>query len=42
MELDNKNHFASSESKERFNVTVPKIKALHTRVSFVEEHLQRY
>lgn len=41
MELDKKNHFASPESKERFNAIVPKIKALHTSMYHLLESIYR-
>lgn len=41
MELDQKNHFASPESKDRFNAIVPKIKALHTSMYHLLESIYR-
>jgi len=41
MELDKKNHFASPESKDRFNAIVPKIKALHTSMYHLLESIYR-
>lgn len=41
MELDQKNHFASPESKEIFNTIVPKIKTLHTSMYHLLESIYR-
>ncbi len=41
MELNKKNHFASPESKERFNAIVPKIKTLHTSMYHLLESIYR-
>jgi hypothetical protein len=41
IELDKKNHFASPESKERFNAIVPKIKTLHTSMYHLLESIYR-
>ena len=41
MEHDKKDHFASQESKDRFNAIVPKIKALHTSMYHLPESIYR-
>lgn len=41
MLLDNKTHFASPASKEKFNGIVPKIKALHTSMYHLLESIYR-
>jgi hypothetical protein len=41
MELDQKTHFASQESKDRFNAIVPKIKTLHTSMYHLLESIYR-
>ena len=41
MELDKKNHFASQESKDKFNAIIPKIKALHTSMYHLLENICR-
>lgn len=41
MELENKTHFASQGSKDRFNAIVPKIKALHTSMYHLLESIYR-
>ena len=41
MELAKKNHFASPESKDRFNAIVPKIKTLHTSMYHLLESIYR-
>jgi hypothetical protein len=41
MELYKKNHFASQESKDKFNAIIPKIKALHTSMYHLLESIYR-